>query len=153
MNTETCPAPAAAPLVPPPAAGEGAPLQQALIPIRLPQIEALNAKLDAILEGRTGQTWYTLEQAWRLKFAGRAGDEGAISLSTIKTDMALQPCGGIPDGWQSNRKVWKESTVEEWLFVDDAGLEDYLKARNPRRRMPARIKQALAKRGAPQEAV
>jgi hypothetical protein len=124
----------------------GAPLP-ALIPIRLPQLEALDAKLDAILAGRTGQTWYTLEQAWRLKFAGRAGEEGAVSLSSIKMERALQPRGGIPDGWQSNRKTWKEESIEEWLLIDDAGLEAYLKVNNPGRRIPARIVQALAKRG------
>jgi hypothetical protein len=147
---ENRPALVAVPPEPPPAAGAGAPLP-VLIPIRLPQIEVLEAKLDAILEGRCAQTWYTVEQAWRLKFAGRVGEEGSISLSTVKSYQVLQPKGGVPDAWISNRKVWKEASVEEWLSVDDAGLEAYLKRYNPRRAVPLRIKQALARRGPIQE--
>lgn len=117
------------------------------IPLVLPQLDEIMAKLDAVLAGRLPQAWYTLDQCWRLKFAAHAGKEGAIALGTIKNDPALQPRGGIPDDTQSNRKVWSAATVEEWLLVADAGLAAYLARVNPRRKVPDRIRDALAKRG------
>jgi hypothetical protein len=134
----------AVPSEPLPAAG--GPVPYPSIVLDLPQLARLERMLEAALEGRGGQAWYTLEQAWRRKFASSAGVEGAISLSSIKMDMALQPRGGVPDGWQSNRKVWKEESVEEWCLVDDGHLEEYLKKHNPNRRVPARIKEKLAAR-------
>jgi hypothetical protein len=133
-------------LTPPPPPPPAQPSAPQRFEISLPQLDALQAKLDAILEGRGVQTWYTLEQAWRLKFAGRAGEEGAISLQSIKNELAFQPRGGLPDTWQSNRKVWLEATIEAWLLVDDAGLAAYLKVTNPRRRIPDRIRDGLKKR-------
>jgi hypothetical protein len=143
MENGTRPANGAVPSEPLPAAGAESPQP---ISIRLPQLDRIEAMLIAALEGRAAQAWYTLEQAWRLKFASKAGEANAISLSSIKVEMAFQPKGGIPDGWQSNRKVWTEASVEEWLLIDDAGLEAYLKKHNPNRRVPARIKEALKNR-------
>ncbi len=116
--------------------------------IRLPQLDIIEARLMAVLEGRHGQAWYTLEQAWRRKFASSAGDSGAISFGSVKNEQALQPKGGLPDAWMSNKKVWSEVTVEEWCLVDDASLESYLRKTNPIRKVPQRIKDALQRRPA-----
>lgn len=106
--------------------------------ISLPELTEIAAKLDAVLEGRTLQEYFTIEQAWRRKLAGQV-DEGAISLATLKNTRALQPRGGREDGWISNRRVWRAATIEEWLTVDDDGLADYLTRCGSVARIPDRI--------------
>lgn len=110
--------------------------------IHLPELSEIVAKLDAVLEGRTLQEFFTIEQAWRRKFAGQV-DEGSISLATLKNTRALQPRGGKEDGWISNRRVWRAATVEEWLTVDDDGLADYLTRCGATARVPDRIVEAV----------
>jgi hypothetical protein len=115
------------------------------IAIELPQLARIEALLERALEGRTRQAWYTLEQAWRLKHAA-AIQEGAISLKTFAKTRAYQPRGGVADKWVSNRKVWSEETIEEWLGVGDDDLGAYLEKHNPGVKVPDRIFEAVKRR-------
>ncbi|MFZ2635546.1 MAG: hypothetical protein WAX33_04315 [Rectinemataceae bacterium] len=106
--------------------------------LQLPQLAEILGKLDAVIDG-TGQRWYTLEQAHTRKYGAL---HGGVSLATIRNTLAMQPRGGIPDGWQSGRKVWRADTIEEWCLVDDAHLGEYLLKHNPRVSVPKRILEA-----------
>jgi hypothetical protein len=115
--------------------------------IHLPQLDAIQAMLEAVLlERRPRQAWYTLEQSWRRKHAAVI-EEGSISLQTFKNARAFQPKGGKEDGWISNRKVWKEDSIEEWLLIDDDGLADYLAKYGATCKIPDRITSAVKARG------
>lgn len=107
-------------------------------------ISELHTQMEAMAPAK--QTWYTLEQAWKMKYAGVAGEQGAIAYSTIRNDRSLQPRGGVPDAYSSNRAVWTYITIKEWLMVDDDGLEAYLAIHNPRRAVSARLTKGLRKR-------
>lgn len=61
----------------------------------------------------------TLELAAKLK--------GGASFNTYKTRYHLQPCGGTQSVRVGGRKCWKKADVLEWLSVDDAALETYLR--------------------------
>ena len=113
--------------------------------IKLPQLDQIKAMLEDVLEGRCRQEFYTLEQAWRRKYAAVV-EEGCISLHTFKNSRALQPRGGRQDTWISNRKVWTEATIEEWLTVDDDGLAGYLERCESSAPIPERIKLAVTNR-------
>jgi hypothetical protein len=115
------------------------------IELRLPQLEHIEQLLEQALEGRPKQAFYTLSQAWRLKHAAVI-EEGAPSLDTFKKSRAYQPKGGVPDGWVSNKKVWTDATIEEWLTVTDDGLTEYLKKYNPACQIPDRIYEAIKRR-------
>lgn len=116
------------------------------IALRLPQLDDIQAKLDAVLDKKSvGQAWYTLEQAWRRKHAAVI-EEGSISLQTFKNARAYQPKGGKEDGWISNRKVWTEESIEEWLLIDDDGLSDYLAKYGATCKIPDRITSAVKAR-------
>jgi hypothetical protein len=115
------------------------------IAIRLPQLDAIAARLEEVLEGRPRQAWYTIEQAWRLKYAAVI-EEGAPSLDVVKKARALQPHGGVPDGWASGKKVWRDATILEWLEITDDGLPEYLAAYNPACEIPERIFEAIKRR-------
>ena len=116
------------------------------VTLRLPQLDDIQAKLNAVLDKKSvGQAWYTLEQAWRRKHASVI-EEGAISLQTFKNSSAYQPKGGQEDGWISNRKVWTEESIEEWVLIDDNGLEDYLAKYGASCAIPNRITQAVKAR-------
>jgi hypothetical protein len=117
------------------------------IPIELPQLDEIRTMLEAVLEGRPRQEWFTLEQAWRLKYAALM-PEGAISYQTVRATRALQPCGGRPDGWASGKKIWKDATVQEWLAVCDDDLEEYLKKYGSGSPIPIRIHEAVKRRRA-----
>lgn len=108
------------------------------IALRLPQLEIIEQLLRAALNG-TGQRWYTLEQAHTRK---HGAIPGGVSLSTVRNCLALQPRGGIPDGWASGRKVWRADTIEEWCKMDDTTLPEYLAAYAPHLRVPSRIIEA-----------
>lgn len=108
------------------------------IALRLPQLEIIENLLRSALDG-SGQRWYTLEQAHTRK---HGAIPGGVSLNTIRNCLALQPRGGIPDGWSSARKVWNASTIEEWCQVDDQHLAEYLAAYAPHLRVPGRIIEA-----------
>jgi hypothetical protein len=85
----------------------------------IPELDEIKDRLTRALEQRAVPEWYTLEQAYRLKF----GDpELGPSLCTIKRNRVLQPRAGIPDGWTQARKVWKRDTIETWCKVDDVCL-------------------------------
>lgn len=90
--------------------------------------------------------WFTLRQAWRLKFGGGWHEWGAIAYSTIQQTIALQPKGGKPDAWVSNRKVWCRETIDEWIKVTDETLADYLQIHNPSLTVPSRIAIKLGER-------
>ena len=108
------------------------------IALKLPQLEIIENLLKAALDG-TGQRLYTLQQAHARKYGVLPG---GVSYSTIGNYLAMQPRGGIPDGWCSGRKVWKADTVEEWCTVDDQKLEEYLACYAPHVGGPTRIKAA-----------
>lgn len=108
------------------------------IALRLPQLEVIENLLRAALDG-TGQRWYTLEQAHTRK---HGSIPGGVSLATVRNSLALQPRGGIPDGWISGRKVWRTETVDEWCKVDDQHLGEYLAVYAPHLRVPGRILEA-----------
>lgn len=108
------------------------------IALKLPQLEVIEGLLRDAL-GKSGQRWYTLDQAYRRKYGSIPG---GISKATVRNCIALQPRGGIPDGWSSGRKVWRSETIEEWLEVDDSTLADYLAIHNPGVRVPERIIEA-----------
>ncbi len=104
----------------------------------------------------THQEWYNLEQAYRIKYGRleKTMNGSAVvysfdgpSYNSIKQTLALQPAGGIPDGWGNQRKLWKHETVMEWIKVDDTGLEEYLKKVAPLVKVPDWIKQGLKKKG------
>lgn len=63
--------------------------------------------------------WITLEQAAALKGGG--------ALNTYKRNARLQPQCGIREGTVSGRKVWRKSTVEEWLNITDDQIDEYEK--------------------------
>lgn len=111
--------------------------------IKLPQLERIESMLAAVIQERPAQAWYTLDQAWREKFG--TSPKG-ISLQTLRNCLALQPKGGLPDGWQSGRKAWTGATVAAWCLVDDTGLAAYLDRECPGRRVPERISAAIEKR-------
>lgn len=113
--------------------------------LKIPQLDEIRDLVSRALEGRARQAFYTLPQAWRLKHAAVV-EEGAVSLETFKKNRALQPRGGVPDGWVSNRKVWTEASIEEWLAVTDDGLAAYLAKHNPAARIPDRIFEAVKRR-------
>jgi len=108
------------------------------IALRLPQLEIIENLLRAALDG-TGQRWYTLDQGYVRKFGS---SPGGISLSSLRNCLAMQPRGGVPDGWISGRKVWRTETIEVWSMVDDQHLEEYLAAYAPHLRVPTRILEA-----------
>ena len=67
-----------------------------------PELNEIKDMLVRALEQRAVPEWYTLEQAYRLKF----GDpELGPSLWTIKRNRALQPRAGIPDEWMQFRNI------------------------------------------------
>jgi DNA-binding transcriptional MerR regulator len=109
--------------------------------LKLPQLEVIEQLLHAALDG-SGQRWYTLEQAHYRKHGALPG---GVSLKTIRNTLALQPRGGIPDGWISGRKAWRAETIEEWCQIDDSNLEAYLKMYAPHLRVPKRIQEANAR--------
>jgi hypothetical protein len=114
------------------------------IAVHLPQLDRIEALLISRLVATQVQGWHTQRQAWTAKF----GDTpGGVSYNTLRNCPAMQPHGGIPDGWQSGRKVWSTETVEEWIKVDDSGLQAYLDRVCPGRKAPARIMSRLARRG------
>jgi hypothetical protein len=110
--------------------------------IELPQLKRIESMLLAVLEERPAQAWYTLEQAWRVKYGS---SPKGVSLQTLRNCLALQPKGGLPDGWQSGRKAWTGPTVAEWCLVDDIHLGAYLDRVCPGRRVPTRIQTAVEK--------
>ena len=116
---------------------------ESALSIKLPQLERIESMLVAVLQEKPAQAWYTLDQAWREKFGS---SPKGISLQTLRNCLALQPKGGVPDGWQSGRKAWKGATVAAWCLVDDTGLADYLERVCPGRRVPDRISVAIEKR-------
>lgn len=105
------------------------------IVIHLPVIEALKGILEYAPDHSRDHYWYTLRQAVSRKF----GLDG-IAYSSIRNCQALQPKGGLADGWNSGRKTWTRATVEEWCEVDDAGLQAYLDRVCPGRKVPPRIR-------------
>ena len=115
------------------------------IPLYLPQLEKISEMLEAVLEGRPRQAQYTLEQAWKLKYAAVI-EEGSVSFQTFRRTRAYQPRGGIPDAYSSNRKVWFDSTIQEWLFICDDDLEAYLEIHNPTCEIPERIFESVKRR-------
>lgn len=111
------------------------------IHLHLPQLKRIEEMLSKALAGKPEQAWYTLEQAHARKY----GEGKGVSLQSVRNCLALQPRGGMPDGWQSGRKVWAAASIEEWLLVDDLGLPPYLEKHNPRVRVPERIVLANAR--------
>ena len=108
------------------------------IALNLPQLAVIeNLLLDAL--NGTGQRWFTLEQAHVRK---HGAIPGGVSLSSVRNSLAMQPRGGIPDGWISGRKVWLAETIAEWCKVDDQHLEEYLAVYAPHLRVPGRIIEA-----------
>jgi hypothetical protein len=112
------------------------------VTLNLPQLTKILNTLESMNLDKHGQHWYTLTQACAFKFGEKPK---GISTHTIRTCCALQPRGGIPDAFQSNRKVWEASTIERWCLVTDETLEEYLKEVCPGRMIPERIARALAK--------
>ena len=108
------------------------------IALRLPQLSIIENLLRDALTG-VGQRLYTLEQAHTKKYGAIPG---GVSLSSIRNCLAMQPRGGIPDGWCSGRKVWYAATIEEWCGVDDQHLEEYLAVYAPHLHVPGRIIEA-----------
>lgn len=111
------------------------------------RLEALQQNLSEIMQlvqavAHKGYDhyWHTLDQAISTKFGSE--DDG-ISRNTVKNTLALQPRGGIPDGWVSGRKVWTTETIIAWCKVDDCSLQIYLDATCPGRQVPKRIAQSL----------
>lgn len=119
---------------------EEKPMMPGLV-LKLPQLEVIEQLLHAALDG-SGQRWYTLEQAHYKKHGALPG---GVSLKTIRNTLALQPRGGLPDGWISGRKAWREETIEEWCQIDDTNLEAYLRMYAPHLRVPKRIQKANAR--------
>jgi len=119
---------------------EEKPMMHGLV-LKLPQLEVIEQLLHAALDG-SGQRWYTLEQAHYKKHGALPG---GVSLKTIRNTLALQPRGGLPDGWISGRKAWRAETIEEWCQIDDTNLEAYLRMYAPHLRVPKRIQEANAR--------
>jgi len=119
---------------------EEKPMMPGLV-LKLPQLEVIEQLLHAALDG-SGQRWYTLEQAHYKKHGALPG---GVSLKTIRNTLALQPRGGLPDGWISGRKAWRAETIEEWYQIDDTNLEAYLRMYAPHLRVPKRIQEANAR--------
>jgi len=120
-------------------------IQAPAFSLRLPQLDLIQMQLAAVLDGRSLQEWYTVEQAWRRKHAAVIED-GSISLATFKAARAFQPKGGREDGFISNRKVWREASIAEWLVVDDSSLAAYLAKYNPACKIPDRVQLAIKSR-------
>lgn len=108
------------------------------IALRLPQLSVIENLLRDALTG-AGQRLYTLEQAHVKKYGSIPG---GVSISSIRNCLAMQPRGGIPDGWCSGRKVWYAATIDEWCQVDDQHLAEYLAVYAPHLRVPGRIIEA-----------
>lgn len=108
------------------------------IALQLPQLEVIEKLLRDALTG-VGQRFYTLEQAHIRKYGSIPG---GVSLSATRNSLAMQPRGGIPDGWGSGRKIWRADTIDEWCKVDDQHLEEYLAVYAPHLHVPQRIKEA-----------
>ncbi|TAH55176.1 MAG: hypothetical protein EWM51_03585 [Treponema sp.] len=114
-----------------------------LIPLEIPEINEIKDMLERALRGQAAPEWYTLEQAYALKYG--SPDLGP-SLVTIKKCRALQPCGGKPDGWQQSKKVWRRETVSRWAQVTDETLAAYLADVAPEMKVPDFIASGLLKR-------
>lgn len=125
MSREQLPPPVPAPMVPG-------------LYLKLPQLEYITELLEVAL-GAAGQRWYTLEQAHAKKYGA---SNGGVSLATVRNSIAMQPRGGIPDGWHSGKKTWSAASIDEWVQVDDLHLEDYLARHNKHVRVPQRIREA-----------
>lgn len=113
------------------------------IPLEVPEITEIKEMLERVLRGHAAPEWYTLEQAYALKYGS---PELGPSLVTIKKCRALQPAGGYPDGWQQSKKVWKRETVERWAKVSDETLELYLTDVAPGMKVPEFIENGIRKR-------
>ena len=77
-------------------------------------IDDLVAEVRALRESlgsaATGPEWFTLRAACERK---------GCTYNTAKSNPALQPGGGKPDGSIGGRRVWHRSTVEAWLKAVD----------------------------------
>lgn len=113
------------------------------IPLEVPELKEMKVMLEAALRGQSVPQWYTLEQAYVVKYGS---PEHGPSLLTIKRNSGLQPAGGKPDGWQQSRKAWTRETVEEWARLDDSRLEKYLEETAPGVKVPEFISASLKKR-------
>ena len=119
---------------------------QPQVALVLPQLTTITEMLERALSGAATAEWYTIEQAYKAKY----GDpNNGPSLVTLKKNLALQPRGGIPDGWQQSRKVWRRETITRWILVDDTTLADYLAEVAPGTRVPQFIQDSLQKRTRP----
>lgn len=108
-----------------------------------PQLDKIAEMLERALAKTATAEWYTIEQAYVAKFGN---PEHGPAMSTFKDNLALQPRGGIPDGWQQSKKAWRRETVGKWLCVDDTTLADYLAECSPGKKIPPFIEKALSKR-------
>ncbi|MCD1654738.1 hypothetical protein K7J14_08465 [Treponema zuelzerae] len=113
------------------------------IPLEVPEITEIKEMLERALRGQSAPEWYTLEQAYAVKYGS---PELGPSILTIKKNTALQPAAGRPDGWQHSKKAWKRETVERWARVSDETLGQYLSEVAPGERVPEFIAAALQKR-------
>ena len=79
-------------------------------------IPSLTAEVRALREAlgsaATGPEWFTLRAACERK---------GSCYNTAKSNPALQPGGGKPDGTIGGRRVWHRSTVGAWLAEVDHG--------------------------------
>lgn len=113
------------------------------IPLEVPEITEIKEMLERVLRGQIAPEWYTLEQAYAVKYGS---PELGPSITTIKKSLALQPAGGRPDGWQQSKKVWRRETVERWAKVSDETLETYLAEVAPSMKVPEFISNGILKR-------
>lgn len=72
-----------------------------------------------MLSPKLTKQWYNDEECWQLKGGG--------TLKTYRSNRYFQCKGGIPDAKVGGRKVWSKESVEEWLSITDAQLNDYHK--------------------------
>jgi len=65
--------------------------------------------------GSTGQkrVWWNLKECCEWK---------GISMKTTQNRRELQPNNGVPDAFVGGRRVWRLSTVQEWLLQTDDHL-------------------------------
>ncbi len=78
-------------------------------------LRQINRKLDEILARPDLPYWINLKEACRLK---------GLSYSTATNQPHLQPRHGVPDDWFLHRKVWRKTTILEWLEETDSPRQE-----------------------------